>query len=203
MLESTHQYNGSLTREQFMFREMRIVARLYQQGLTEAEILERVCRDNLFQYPTEREIKGKCKTALKRLAFIAKSDALLDMLANGSPQEARQVALVAMMAQSRLLYEFMTEVIGEKYRSLDTTFTSKDMNLFFARLCEKDEGVAGWSVSTLKRIKSVLMNVLRENGYLEKIGSEELSPVTVSDPFDQALREAGMQRFLAAFYRLD
>ena len=101
--ETVSQYNGSLTREQFMFREMRIVARLYRQGLTDSEILEQVCRENLFQYPTEREIKGKCKTALKRLSYIAESDTLVDILANGSPQEARQAALVAMMAQSHLL----------------------------------------------------------------------------------------------------
>lgn len=201
--ETVSQYNGSLTREQFMFREMRIVARLYQQGLTDSEILEQVCRENLFQYPTEREIKGKCKTALKRLSYIAESDTLVDILANGSPQEARQAALVAMMAQSRLLYEFMTEVIGEKYCSLDATFTSKDMNLFFARLCEKDEGVANWSAATVKRIKSVLMNVLRENGYLEKVGSERLCPVMVSDAFRQALKEAEMQRFSAVFYGID
>ena len=45
-------YNGSLTREQFMFREMRIVARLYKNGLSNAEITDTVYRDNLFQYPT-------------------------------------------------------------------------------------------------------------------------------------------------------
>ena len=50
-------YNGSLTREQFMFREMRIVARLYKNGLSNAEITDTVYRDNLFQYPTERVIK--------------------------------------------------------------------------------------------------------------------------------------------------
>lgn len=66
-------YSGALTREQFIFREMRIVTRLYKQGLPEAEIMERVFRENLFQYPTEREIKGKCKTALKRLRRIAGS----------------------------------------------------------------------------------------------------------------------------------
>lgn len=53
-------YNGSLTREQFMFREMRIVARLYKNGLSNAEITDTVYRDNLFQYPTERVITKNC-----------------------------------------------------------------------------------------------------------------------------------------------
>ena len=132
------QYNGSLTREQFMFREMRIVAGLYQNGATQEGILERVCAENLFQYPTEREIRGKCRTALKRLMYITIEPVFIDMLANGAPVEAKQVALLAMMCQSRLVADFMVSVIGNKYRLLDMTITRKDLNLFFG----KDE-VAG------------------------------------------------------------
>ena len=196
-------YSGALTREQFMFREMRMVARLYRQGLQDADVMARVFDENLFQYPTEREIKRKCRAALKRLRCIADSDALVALLADGTIGEAKQTALVAMMGQSRLLFEFMTTVIGEKYRQLDMTFTAKDMNLFFARLCEESEDVVHWSASTVKRIKAVLTNVLRENGYLEKIGSEMLCPVLIFDACRRALEEAGMQRFLVAFYTID
>lgn len=192
-------YSGALTREQFMFREMRIVARLFQEGLTLQRIIDRVFYENLFQYPTEKETKGKCRTALKRLACVAHSDELVDFLANGTISEAKHAALVAMMCQSQLLADFMTEVIGEKYRCLDMTLAQKDLNLFFARIGECDEAVAGWSPSTIKRIKSVFMNVLRENGYLEGVGSEVLCPVLISDEFEQALKQAGLQRFLPVF----
>ena len=58
-------YDGALTREQFMFLEMRKVAQMTIQGMTEEEILSRVYDDNLFQYPTQREIKSKCRACLK------------------------------------------------------------------------------------------------------------------------------------------
>lgn len=196
-------YNGSLTREQFMFNEMRVVARLKQSGLSDAEISEHVERENLFQYPTERELKGKCRVALWRLQYISESAFLLETLAEGSVTEAKQVALVAMMCDSRLLAEFMILVIGEKYRLMDGTLTQKDVHLFFARICEEDVGAAAWSLSTVKKIKSVCMNVLRENGYLEKVGSETLLPVMISDEFASALKELGMQSFLPAFNVLD
>lgn len=192
-------YNGSLTREQFMFNELRVVARLYRSGMDNQEITQRVFCENLFQYPTEREIRGKCRVALRRLGYIACSDVLLTLLTEGSASEARQVALVAMMNDSLLLSEFMVNVVGEKYRQLDCTLTRKDINLFFAQLAEKDEGVASWSEATVKKIKSVITNVLRENQYLSGIGSEELLPVLVSDEFVSALKSAGMRRFLPAF----
>lgn len=193
------QYKGSLTREQFMFREMRIVAQLYKQGMDTSEIVSSVIEENLFQYPTEREIKGKCRVALRRLGMIADSETLLNDLAEGEPSEARQAALVAMMCDSRLLADFMVEVIGEKYRQLDLTLTRKDVNLYFERIRERDAAVDGWSTSTVQRIKAVLMNVLRENSYLQGIGSEELLPVLVSEEFETALRAAGLRHFLAAF----
>ena len=196
-------YNGSLTREQFMFREIRIVAQLYRMGLDSSQIVNKVMEENLFQYPTEREIKGKCRVALRRLETIASSTMLLEFLAEGTLREAKQAALVAMMCDSRLLADFMVEVVGEKYRRLELTLTKKDVNLFFEQLCELDQTVADWSTSTVRRIQSVLMNVLRENGYLEGIGSEELIPVLISNDFETALRVAGLQRFLPAFNILE
>jgi len=196
-------YCGSLTREQFMFREMRLVARLHKEGLTDQDIIDRVYKENLFQYPTEKEIKGKCRVALKRIGCISHSSELIDILAEGSVNEAKQVALVAMMCQSRLLAEFMIDVIGEKYRSLDMTLTQKDVNLFFSNLCEKDETVMSWSLSTVKRIKSVIMNVLRETGYLNGVGNEKLCPMLISVEFERALKNAGLNRFLTAFNVLD
>lgn len=197
------QYNGSLTREQFMFREMRVVARLCKQGYTDEQIENAVIGDNLFQYPTERYIKGKCRVAMRRLKTISSSEYLLDCLAEGEIAEAKQAALVAMMCDSRLLAEFMLAVIGEKYRTLDTSLSQKDVNMYFERLCEQDEKVAQWSASTVKRIKSVLMNVLRENAYLEGLGSERLQMVMVSAAFASALRQAGLGYLLPAFNVLD
>ena len=83
------------------------------------------------------------------------------------------------------------------------TLTAKDLNLFFAHLGEKDEKVAGWSPATVKKIKCVLTNVLRENGYMEGVRSETLYPVFISDSLEATLKEAGLQCYLAAFYRVD
>ena len=172
------QFSGSLTREQFMFHEMRITARLILSGLNESQILARAVVDNLFQYPTEA-------------------------LANGTIFEAKQAALIAMMCQSRLLAEFMITVIGEKYKKLDMTLTRKDMNLFFQRLAEEDETVASWTDATVSKIKSVIRNCLKETEFITSTQSEVLLPVTLSESFAEALTIAGHRDFLPAFNCLD
>ena len=195
-------YSGSLTREQFMLQEMRITARLKLEGLSDEDILTRVFEDNLFQYPTEREVKSKCRACLKRIVCIADIPYVLDALAHGTISEAKQAALVALMCHSLLMQDFMITVIGDKYRRLDMTLTRRDMNLFFDRLAEQDDGVASWSDQTIKKLKVVIRSCLRETAYIQ--GTEEtLYPVLLSDEFAAALKDAGHRDFLPAFNKFD
>ena len=50
-LKEASPYTGVITREQFLFYEMRTTARLAEEGLTDTEIADRICNENLFQYP--------------------------------------------------------------------------------------------------------------------------------------------------------
>lgn len=58
-MDQTHPYNGSLTAEQFLFYEIRIAAKYYVSGLKIDEAIERIKKNNLFQYPTERQDENK------------------------------------------------------------------------------------------------------------------------------------------------
>ena len=57
----------TITREQFLFHEMRITARLLLENKTDKEIVNEIVNNNLFQYPTERMIKNLAGVCLKRL----------------------------------------------------------------------------------------------------------------------------------------
>ena len=43
-------YNASLTREPFLFYEMRTTARLMDEGLSGEEVIAKIADENLFQY---------------------------------------------------------------------------------------------------------------------------------------------------------
>lgn len=201
--EDVMTYNGSLTREQFMFQEMRLTMRLVLDGLTDQEVLDRVITDNLFQYPTEREVKSKCRACLKRIHCIEDMTAITQELAYGTLGEAKQATLIAIMCQNQLMAEFMVCVIGEKYRNLDMTITRKDMNVFFHDLAERDETVAGWTENTVNKIKSVFRNCLSEAEFIANSRSEILQPVMISEEFIDDLKRTGHREFLVAFNVLD
>ena len=67
---SPYSGTGSLTREQFLFFEMRTTAKLMTEGLSDEEIHQRIYEDNLFQFPTEKSIKLITSGCIRRLKSL-------------------------------------------------------------------------------------------------------------------------------------
>ena len=65
--ESPYKGSAQITREPFLFYEMRTTAKLMCEGLDDNEVIQRIVDENLFQYPTEKSIKQMAKTCINRL----------------------------------------------------------------------------------------------------------------------------------------
>ena len=197
-IPSPYNGSGSLTREQFLFYEMRITAKLLNDGLSDEEVIGQIVEENLFQYPTEKSLKTIAKGCVRRLNSMNDVD-LVNAIANQPAPVSKQICLYAMMKQSRLVWDFMLTVVAEKYRTKDFSFGKKDLNIFFMRLQEQDDAVASWSSATIEKIKSVLKKVLVENEYLDNAKSEKLNPVLLSSTLENAIRSNNDEIVLPAF----
>lgn len=191
-------YSSGLTREQFLYFEMRIVAWLITQGLSRSEIIEKIYSENLFQFPTERMIKTIAGACFRRIDALD-APQLTYLIANASPEISKQVNLYSIMCENSIVYDFMTEVVGEKYRTQQFDFSQKDINVFFIELEEKVPQITSWSESTVKKIKQVLLRFLVECDYLESPGSQKLMPVYLHSELDSVIRAKGDLAALAAF----
>ena len=170
------QYNGGLTREQFLFYEIKVVAKLLVEGMNIDDAILKIKNENLFQFPTERMVVNIANACYRRLQALD-SEKMIYVLATSSVDVAKQVNLYAMMKQNRIVWDFMVTVIGEKYRTQDFSFTKKDMSAFMFQLQEQNEDIATWSDSTIQKIKQVLTKSLVECGYLDNTKSEVLNLV--------------------------
>lgn len=194
----TSDYNGGLTREQFLFYEIRTVASLLTQGLSRKEILSTVLADNLFQFPTERMVSSILTTCFKRIDALD-SETLVFELANAPADVAKQINLYAMMKYNRIVWDFMTTVIAEKYRTQEFEFSKKDLNLFFFQLQEQNDAIASWSESTISKIKQVLTKTLVECEYLDSPKATKLNMISIAPELEDELRANNDVAALAAF----
>ena len=191
-------YNGTLTAEQFLFYEMRIVSKQYLENKSIEEIIEYIKRDNLFQYPTERMIIRIARACYKRLVALD-NDKLVYEVANAPIEVAKQINLYAMMRYNRLVREFMIDLIGEKYRQHDFSYTKKDINVFFSHLREQNDDIAAWSEQTIAKLKQVLTKCLIETDMLDSVRDTTLNPIFISIELETGIRENNDLTALAAF----
>ena len=197
-LKAASPYNAAITREQFLFYEMRITAKLINGGLDKDNVVNQVVLENLFQYPTERSVRKMALACIRRLESM-EDDTLIAAIATQPSDVAKQVCLYAMMRQYRLVWDFMLTVVGNKYRKLDSSFGKMDLNVFFMRLQEQDDWVATWSETTITKVRQVLTKILVENEYLDSINASHLNPVLISPLLENAIREDGQEIVLPAF----
>ncbi len=205
-----------LTREQFLLAEMRIVSRLRLQGANDEAIVERIKRENLFQYPTERMLSNRAVACLRRLDALAPDEAecaqrridpqvaaqaaqtITELIAAGTPTQAAQANMYAMMCRYDLIDEFMKVEIGERMACLDYTFTRVDLDAFFTRFQVEHADAAKWADSTIVRIKSTVMGCLLQVGLLAP-RSEDLHPVFLDPDLQNAIETLGDAAAIQAF----
>ncbi len=159
-------YTASLTGEPFLYFEMREVALLIMEGLSDKDIKEKVYSENLFQYKTRNRIFIRLGEVRKRLKLL--DDYLLKFLAEGPSETGKIITLYTIYRTNRLFYEFMEEVIREKLVMGEHSLEDMDISLFFQRKADEDDNVSRWKEGTLKKLKEVIKNILYETGLLTR-----------------------------------
>ncbi len=202
MTDKQGRYNSGLTREPFLFREMRITASLLCEGLSDEDAESHIVSDNLYQYPTTHTLSRNARACIRRLRGM-QDDSLIRYIHEAPAREARQTVLYALMCDSRLVREWMIGVIGEKYRLGDYHFAVSDLRDFLMHVQEQDDSAARWSLLTVKKLRQVLLRLLVDNEYLDTRNSTVLQPVRLSPVLGCAIRESGRTPYLAAFYQFD
>lgn len=192
------EYRGSLTREQFLFFETRTVAKLILEGLSEDEAIEKSISDNLLQFPTEKNVRSVTQGCYRRLVACDNS-ALIELVANAPVEVSKQAALYALMTYNAVVWDFMVDIIAEKYRTQDFSFSRKDVILFLDNLREREPQAARWSDATINKIRQVLTKALQEVGFIDSIKSTTLNTIYLYDEVKSVIEENGDREVLAAF----
>lgn len=187
-----------ITREQFLWREMRIICQLRLDGLDDDEIITKVKNENLIQYPTERMVGNIASVCVKRMNAV-RSDDIVRIIATGLPEASAQANLYAMMCTYPLVRHFMLDEIARRYSSLDYQLGAMEMSAYMTRIKVSYENIATIADSTVRKIKQVLRKCLIECGMLANARSEELIPIIMDSDVKEAIEAKGDIAALPAF----
>ncbi|MGQ4666668.1 DUF1819 family protein [Metabacillus halosaccharovorans] len=190
------QYSSSLTGASFLLYELKQVIGLKVQGLSDKEIKQRVTEENLFQYKYESSIKRSLPSVLRRVNAL--DETLFQMVLEEPLETGKIINLYAIMKTDRLFFEFMDEVIREKYESHNLLIETKDLNLYFTVKAEQDNKVAGFTEKTVAKLKQVFYKVLFESGILKDKKTGELSRILMDEDLKEYIIRIGDGQFVKA-----
>ena len=194
MLMTTDKYSAKLTGNPFLFFEMRVIAALKDQGLSNNQIKEQVFIKNLLQYKTQKSITKRFNEVLSRLEVL-NSD-LINLLANADANTAKLICLYAIIKTDRLFYEFMEEVVYEKHQYRQNHLEQSDIKRFFDIKTEQSDEISKWTDETIKKLYNVFKNLLRDAGLINDSKHLELQGQFISSELCDSLNNIGDSKYL-------
>jgi hypothetical protein len=189
---------ATITREQFLLREMRVACQLREGGLEDDALVNKIASENLIQYPTERMVKNIARVCVKRMNAVG-SSLIVHTIATGETPADAQANLYAMMCTYPLVRDFMVHEVGSRYAQLDYQLGRAEVGAYLTNLQLQYENMAKLSDLSLEKINQVLRRCLVECGMLQGPRSSTLQPIFLDADVRMAIVGKGDDQALAAF----
>jgi len=173
----TQTYNGEMAAGSLLIHESRQIARLLLDGVDAERWDRKILIENILQKRSPRTSKRQARLIRNRLSLM--NAGLWEIIANASFEAATQAVLSAAIKHSRLIGDFMDQVIRRHWQTFTKNLTVKDWNDFLETCAQIDPRVDGWSPSTQAKLRQVLFRILAESGYIENTKTRLLLPVSV------------------------
>ncbi len=178
MKESKQLYNAEITAGSLLLKESRTIVRLLLQNADEKTWHQALAVDNVLQKSSPSTAKRMATLIRKRLELMPRE--LWSMVADGTTEVATQSLLAAAIKQSRLIGDFMLQVVRRHYREFNPKLLPREWDSFLVECAHVDPAVAGWSQSTKNKVGQVVYRILAEAGYLDGTRSLNLQPVLIA-----------------------
>lgn len=187
MTESTSLYNAQISAGSLLLRESREIAKLLLENADNEQWHRAIVVDNILQKRSPASAKRMAKLIRNRLELM-KPD-LWKLVLEGNNEVASQALLAAAIKHSRLLGDFMQQVIPEHLKAFDKELSLKDWDNFLAECERRDSEPATWSESTRRKLGQVIFRILAEAKYIDNTRSLNLTPVKIVSDVKRYLAE--------------
>ncbi|WP_277630916.1 DUF1819 family protein [Atopococcus tabaci] len=153
-------YLTTLNTRPFLYAETKIVATFLHQGKKHEEILKQIMRENLFQLNSSDRTMRFFSEILKRLDEL--DVFLFNQLLFSDEQTSKAILFYAILKKDQLLYEWMREVVWEKFLVLDWYLNKEETKAFFKRKAEDNQTIANWTTETKQLLMDAYHRLLEE-----------------------------------------
>jgi len=171
-------YNAEIAAGSLMLPESRRIAALLLSKPSATDWNQAIRIDNILQKQTPSTAIRLARLIRNRLEPL-QQDAL-EMISQGESEVATQMLLLAAVKHSRLVGDFMRDVVAQHIRSFQHSLSRKDWEDFFAECLHRDANVATWSETTRAKLHQVTLRILKEARYVDGTRNPRLCRVMLN-----------------------
>jgi len=159
--------------------ETKIVVDLYLETSNWDDVKLKVIEDDVLQKPTLKTRKTVLGEIKKRVLHLTPLE--MQHFHDASMDDIRVLSFVSCLKTYRLIYEFVIEVMREKYLLFDYEIQNSDYSSFYESKSIASEKLATVSESTQKKLKQVMISMLVDVGLIESKKNLYITKPLLSD----------------------
>lgn len=172
-------YNAQITAGGLLIPESQVIAGLMLTGVHEdpTQWNQSIRQENVLQ-------KRSWRSADRMAGLIRNRLLLLDVdgwrhISHGSPEIRSQMVFGAALLHSRLIRDFLTEIVWPKHRRFEKNLEIRDWTVFFAECTHRDPTLGDLSPTTTKKLREVAFRILIESSILASNRARKIAPITI------------------------
>ena len=183
-------YSFSFTGASALIPETLTVSHEYMQLRDWDKVKTKVSESNSLNKIKQATFNREFREIKKRINHL--TDHQLNLLVNGSTDEVKAMVFVSLLKTYSLLFDFVLEVIRQKYFLFNNQLTDTDFNQFFKEKALIHSEIEELSELTARKVKQVIFTLLvqvglitdRNNGLIVKpfLSTESLKAIMLDQP---------------------
>lgn len=131
------------------------------------EELEAYIRElDILETNTDNNFRKKFTSIYRRLTSL--NEILIERLIEEPADIGKFINLLSIVLNDKILFDFLNEVLREKYFLMDKSIMNDEFNSFMSGKIDQEEKIAKWSEASRKKIIVKIKAYLVETGYLVK-----------------------------------
>jgi len=170
-------YTGDIVAGSLLITESRKIAQLLLNKVNEDQWHQAIILDNILQKRSPVAAKRQALLIRNRLTLMEPD--LWELICKGNNDISVQALLSAAIKYSRLVGDFLDQVVRKHWRTFKPVISVKDWKYFIEICAQADPHVLEWTESTRAKLKQVVFRILAESNYIDSTRSGKIKPVIV------------------------
>ena len=159
-------YTAAITGGGFLFEETKLLLPLLQSNDRTALLKDEAVNNRILHINAEKSRQRNIAEIARRYDAVPAS--FWEDFKTMEEHDQKIALFFVILKTYKICFDFQIRVTLRKWNGIAKSLTHEDLRMEFSEIASRDEFVNSWSESTLRKVSSAYLSILRKIGMLDK-----------------------------------